>query len=59
MPLELWAQAYRAGLCVVERPVERIYFDGDRSFGQDLDDPDRRFRYYLRVWEEALGRDDG
>lgn len=58
MPLELWAQAYRAGLCVVERPVERIYFDGDRSFGQDLDDPDRRFRYYLRVWEEALGRDD-
>lgn len=59
MPLELWAQAYRAGLCVVERPVERIYFDGDRSFGQDLDDPDRRFRYYLRVWEEALGRDHG
>lgn len=59
MPLELWAHAYRAGLCVVERPVERIYFDGDRSFGQDLDDPDRRFRYYLRVWEEALGRDDG
>ncbi|MBN2840749.1 MAG: glycosyltransferase family 2 protein [Coriobacteriia bacterium] len=54
MPLELWARAYRTGLCVVEHPVERIYFDGDRSFGQDLDDPDRRFRYYLRVWERAL-----
>lgn len=59
MPLELWARAYQAGLCVVERPVERIYFDGDRSFGEDLDDPDRRLRYYLRVWEQALGRQDG
>lgn len=55
MPLELWARAYRAGLCVVEHPVERIYFDGDRSFGQDLDDPERRFQYYVRVWERALG----
>ena len=55
MPLELWARAYRAGLCVVEHPVERIYFEGDRSFGQDLDDPDRRLRYYLGVWERALG----
>lgn len=55
MPLELWARAYKAGLCVVEHPVERIYFDGDRSFGQDLDDPERRLRYYLSVWERALG----
>lgn len=54
MPLELWAQAYRSGLCVVEHPVERIYFDGDRSFGQDLDDPERRLRYYLGVWDRAL-----
>jgi len=56
MPLELWAEAYRKGLCVVELPVARIYFDGDRSFGQDLDDPDRRLGYYLRVWEHALER---
>lgn len=56
MPLELWAEAYRAGLCVVELPVERIYFDGDRSFGQDLDDPQRRLGYYLRVWESASAR---
>lgn len=56
MPLELWAEAYHARLCVVELPVERIYFDGDRSFGQDLDDPDRRLGYYLRVWEAALAR---
>lgn len=57
MPLELWAEAYRAGLCVVELPVDRIYFDGDRSFGQDLDDPDRRLGYYLRVWERSLAKE--
>lgn len=56
MPLELWAEAYRAGLCVIELPVARIYFDGDRSFGQDLDDPEHRLGYYLRVWEHALER---
>lgn len=57
MPLELWAEAFRAGLCVVELPVDRIYFDGDRSFGQDLDDPERRLGYYLRVWERSLARE--
>lgn len=58
MPLELWAEAYRAGLRVRELPVERIYFEGDRSFGQELDDPERRLGYYLRVWERALSRSD-
>ena len=29
-------------LRVSELPVARIYFDGDRSFGQDLDDPEAR-----------------
>ena len=57
LPLELWAEAHRAGLCVVELPVARIYFDGDRSFGQDLDDPERRLGYYLRVWQRALERE--
>jgi hypothetical protein len=38
----------------VEHPVERIYFEGDRSFGQDLDDPERRLAYYMRVWDRAL-----
>ncbi len=56
MPLELWAEAHHAGLCVVELPVARIYFDGDRSFGQDLDDPVHRLGYYLRVWEHAYER---
>ena len=58
LPLQVWAEAYRAGLCVVELPVARIYFDGDRSFGQDLDDPEKRLGYYLRVWHDALEREE-
>jgi len=54
MPLEFWARAWRAGLTVCEMPVERIYFDHDRSFGEHLDDPELRFEYYMTVWERAL-----
>lgn len=54
MPVELWARAYRAGLRVTEAPVARIYFDNDRSFGEDLDDPEKRYGYYIRVWNETL-----
>jgi len=55
MPLEFWAKAYRAGLSIREIPVERIYCDYDRSFGADLDDPEKRLAYYLSVWRKALG----
>lgn len=58
MPLELWALAWRGGLDVREMPVERIYKDHDRSFGQDLDDPEARFEYYMRVWRRALAADE-
>jgi dolichol-phosphate mannosyltransferase len=54
MPMELWAAAWRAGLTVTEIPVERIYSDYDRSFGEALDDPERRFAYYMEVWRRAL-----
>lgn len=54
MPLELWAKAYKAGLSVLEIPVERIYCDYDRTFGTDLDDPEKRLAYYLSVWYAAL-----
>jgi dolichol-phosphate mannosyltransferase len=54
MPLEFWARAYRAGLTVCEMPVERIYFDHDRSFGEHLDDPKLRLEYYLSVWRRAM-----
>jgi dolichol-phosphate mannosyltransferase len=54
MPLELWAKAFAAGLDVREIPVERIYHDADRSFGEMLDDPERRFGYYMDVWHQTL-----
>lgn len=54
MPLELWAKAFKSGLSVVEIPVERIYCAHDRSFGEDLDDPETRYAYYMRVWHAAL-----
>ena len=54
MPLELWAKAWRCGLTVREIPVERIYCDHDRTFGSELDDPERRFAYYMDVWNRAL-----
>lgn len=54
MPLELWANAWRKGLSVLEMPVERIYCDHNRSFGDALDDPVKRLEYYRRVWRDAL-----
>ena len=46
MPLELWVQAWCHGLTVVELPVPLIYLDEDRSFGDNLDDPQVRLNYY-------------
>jgi glycosyltransferase involved in cell wall biosynthesis len=57
MPLELWAEAYRLGFVVREIPVERIYCDHDRSFGQALDDPEARYAYYVDVWNRAIARE--
>lgn len=54
MPLELFAQAYLAGLSVVEVPVPRIYINQDRTFGAELDNPKTRLEYYLRVWARSL-----
>lgn len=49
MPLELWIQAAQNSLTVKEIPVSLIYLDQNRSFGQDLDDHEKRLAYYLRV----------
>lgn len=54
MPLQFWVRAWRAGLVVTERPAPRIYHDSDRSFGADLDFPDRRLAYYERVLDAEL-----
>lgn len=56
MPLEVWAQAARAGLTVVELPVPLIYLDEARSFGGSLDNSETRLQYYRKVLDEMIGR---
>jgi glycosyltransferase involved in cell wall biosynthesis len=54
MPLELWVQAACHGLKVEEIAVPRIYLDENRSFGEQLDDPEQRLRYYQGVLNTAF-----
>jgi glycosyltransferase involved in cell wall biosynthesis len=53
MPLELWVQASRLGLRIVELPVPLIYLDPKRSFGGSLDDAETRLAVYREVLERA------
>ncbi len=54
MPLELWVQAALHRLSVIEVAVPRIYLDENRSFGEELDDPERRLNYYKQILETAF-----
>lgn len=56
MPLEVWVQAARAELSIVELPVPLVYLDEERSFGGALDDAGTRLQYYYQVLNRALGR---
>ncbi|MFP6768121.1 MAG: glycosyltransferase family 2 protein [Planctomycetaceae bacterium] len=59
MPLQLWVQAVRLGLKIVEFPVPLIYLDEERSFGGALDDSNSRMSYYLEVLDRALAATPG
>lgn len=54
MPLELWVQAARQGLRIIESPVPLIYLDASRSFGGVLDDTQVRLDYYHEVIERSI-----
>ena len=54
MPLEVWVQAARAALSIVELPVPLVYLEEERSFGGSLDDARTRLQYYNRVLDRAL-----
>jgi dolichol-phosphate mannosyltransferase len=54
MPIELWVQAARVGLRIVEVPVPLIYLDEKRSYGGALDDAETRLQYYRLVLERSL-----
>lgn len=50
-PMQFWVQAKHFGLKVAEIGVPLIYKNLDRSFGGELDDPNLRLEYYMRVLE--------
>ncbi len=54
MPIQLWVEAARVGLKIVEVPVPLIYLDPKRSFGGALDDAASRLEYYHRVLDLSL-----
>ena len=53
MPLEVWVQAARLRLNVVELAVPLIYLDEKRSFGGSLDDAETRLDYYRLILNRA------
>lgn len=57
MPLQLWVQAAKLGLKIIEVPIPRIYLDPSRTFGVGLKDADTRMRYYNQVIDDALKAD--
>src|SRR5436309_3611498 len=57
MPLQLWVQAARLGLCIKEVGVPRVYLDPNRAFGGVLDDPSERLAYYRGIIEAAVADD--
>lgn len=54
MPLQVWVQAARHGMKVVEVPVPLIYLDEARAFGGALDDAEYRLNHYRAVFHEAM-----
>lgn len=54
MPLQVWAQAARQGMTIVEFAVPLIYLEEERSFGGSLDDAQRRMAYYQEVLDREL-----
>ncbi len=56
-PLQLWPRAFKADLRITEIPVRRIYHDMSRTFGPVLNDPAKRLRHYLDVFEAELARE--
>ena len=54
LPLQLWIQAYKSNLTVKELAVSMIYKDKDRTFGNYLDDPEKRLAYYQKIIDSEV-----
>lgn len=54
MPLQLWMQAWKAGLRIREIPVRLIYKDLTKRFHGILENPDTRLKYYKTIIRNEL-----
>jgi len=52
--VQLWVQAWKAGLEVVEKPIALKYLDSQRTFGGELDDAATRRKYYHAIIDREL-----
>lgn len=59
MPIQLWMQAWKAGLRVEEMPVVLKYLDPGRKFGGHLDDAEVRRRYYHEIIDREMAEKAG
>lgn len=55
-PMQLWARAAAHGLRVREVPVDLIYNDPNRTFGEALDNPDARLKHYREVLHREIAK---
>lgn len=55
-PLQFWIQAKHFGLTVKELAVPRVYIDFNRTFGEDLNDPNVRLAHYREVLDTEIRR---
>ena len=53
-PLQLWIQAYKNNLTVKELPVSMVYKDKNRTFGNYLDNPETRLKYYQKIIDNEV-----
>lgn len=56
LPLQLLIQAYKNNLTIKELPVSMIYKDKNRTFGNYLDNPETRLKYYLKIIDNEVKR---
>ena len=55
-PMQFWVQACAAGLRIEEMAVRRIYVDMTRTFGNGLDEPNRRLMTYRATMHREIRR---
>ena len=53
-PMQFWVQARASGLRVRELSVRRIYVDMTRTFGDGLDEPERRLMTYRETMHHEI-----